>query len=67
MSLEGLDRSVLAKLANMDAHVRAAGGKRVIALPVHVQSGSCQETETETKGLKTAAAAMHVSLSSLGL
>lgn len=47
MSLEGLDGSVLAQLANMDAHVCAAGGKRVIALPVHVQSRSCRETETK--------------------
>lgn len=41
VSLEGLDGSVLAQLTNMDAHVCAAGGERVIALPVHVQSRSC--------------------------
>lgn len=36
VALEGLDRSVLTQLAHMDAHVCAAGGKRIVALPVHV-------------------------------
>ena len=38
MALEGLHRPVLAQLAHVDAHVCAAGGKRVVALPVYVQS-----------------------------
>lgn len=33
----------------MDAHVRAAGGKRVVALPVHVQSGRCREAEAQLR------------------
>ena len=37
VSLEGLDGPVLAQLAHVDAHVRAAGRKRVVTLPVHVQ------------------------------
>lgn len=36
VALEGLDRSVLTQLAHMDAHVCAAGGKCIVALPVHV-------------------------------
>lgn len=41
VALEGLDRSVLTQLAHMDAHVCAAGGKCIVALPVHVQSRRC--------------------------
>lgn len=51
VSLEGLDGSVLAELTNVDAHVCAAGGERVIALPVHVQSGSCRGTGTKASRL----------------
>lgn len=47
VSLEGLDRSVLTQLTHMDAHVCAAGGKRVVALPVYVQSRCCWGAETE--------------------
>lgn len=49
VSLEGLDRSVLTQLTHMDAHVCAAGGKRVVALPVYVQSRCCWEAETELR------------------
>lgn len=52
VSLEGLDRSVLTQLTHMDAHVCAAGGKRVVALPVYVQSRCCWEAETELRGDK---------------
>lgn len=41
VALEGLDRSVLTQLAHMNAHVRAAGGKCIVALPVHVQGRRC--------------------------
>lgn len=51
VTLEGLDRSVLTQLTHMDAHVCAAGGKRVVALPVHVQSRCCWEAETRSLGL----------------
>lgn len=51
VSLEGLDRSVLTQLTHMDAHVCAAGGKRVVALPVDIQSRCCWEAETESLGL----------------
>lgn len=51
VTLEGLDRSVLTQLTHMDAHVCAAGGKRVVALPVHVQSRCCREAETQSLGL----------------
>jgi len=57
VSLEGLDRSVLTQLTHMDTHVCAAGGKRVVALPVHVQSRCCWEAETE---LSAAAAVTYV-------
>lgn len=40
VSLECLDGSVLAQFAHMNAHVCAAGGEGVVALPVHVQSRS---------------------------
>lgn len=47
VALECLDWSVLAKFTHMNAHVCAAGGKRVVALPVHIQSWSCRfQTET---------------------
>lgn len=49
VSLEGLDRSVLTQLTHMDAHVCAAGGKCVVALPVYVQSRCCWEAETELR------------------
>lgn len=48
VSLEGLDRSVLTQLTHMDAHVCAAGGKRVIALPVYIQSRCCWEADMYT-------------------
>ena len=51
VSLEGLDRSVLTQLTHMDAHVCAAGGERVVALPVDIQSRCCWEAETESLGL----------------
>lgn len=57
MSLEGLDRSVLTQLTHMDAHVCAAGGKRVVALPVYVQSRCCWEAENK---LRAAAAVGYV-------
>ena len=37
VSLEGLERAVAAQPTHMDAHVRAAGGKGGVVLPVHVQ------------------------------
>lgn len=47
MALECLDWSVLAQFTHMNAHVCAAGGKRVVALPVHIQSWSCRcQTQT---------------------
>lgn len=36
VALECLDGPVLAQLAHMDAHVCAAGGKCVVALPVYI-------------------------------
>lgn len=41
MSLECLDGPVLSKLTDVDAHVRATGGERVVALPIHVQGRRC--------------------------
>lgn len=41
MSLEGLEGSVAAETAHVDAHVRAAGGEGGVVLPVHVQGWSC--------------------------
>lgn len=49
VSLECLDRPVLAQLADVDAHVRAAGGEGVVALPVHVERGGCRERNTHTR------------------
>ncbi len=42
VALECFDWSVLAQFTHVNAHVRAAGGKRVVALPVHIQSRSCR-------------------------
>lgn len=38
MSLECLYGSVLAQFTHVNAHIRAARGKCVVALPVHIQS-----------------------------
>lgn len=38
VSLECLDGSVLSQFTDMNAHVCATRGKRVVALPVHIQS-----------------------------
>ena len=50
MSLECLDGPVLSKLTDVDAHVRAAGGERVVALPVHVQGRSLKRAVTDEGG-----------------
>lgn len=50
VSLECLYGSVLAQFAHVNAHVRAAGGKRVVALPVHIQS-RCWERKGEREDL----------------
>lgn len=50
VTLEGLDGPVLAQLTHMDAHVGAAGGKRVVALPVHIQSRGCREAGVRVRG-----------------
>lgn len=49
VALEGLDRSVLTQLAHMDAHVCAAGGKRIVALPVDVESRRCGRRRREAE------------------
>lgn len=41
MSLEGLEGSVAAETAHVDAHVCTAGGEGGVVLPVHVQGWSC--------------------------
>lgn len=43
VSLECLNRPVLSQLTDVDAHVCAARGKGVIALPVNIQGRSCRE------------------------
>ena len=50
MTLECLDGSILAQLAHMDAHVRAAGSECVVALPVHVQGRSLKRAVTDEGG-----------------
>lgn len=41
VSLEGLEGSVAAETAHVDAHVCTAGGEGGVVLPVHVQGWSC--------------------------
>ena len=43
MSLERFDGAVAAEPANVNTHVRAAGGKGGVVLPVHVESRGCGE------------------------
>lgn len=50
VSLECLDRPVLSQLTDVDAHVSAAGGEGVVALPVHVQGRSCRGGHTQSVG-----------------
>lgn len=50
VSLECLDRPVLSELTDVDAHICAARGEGVVALPVHVQGRSCREETRSQSG-----------------
>lgn len=43
VSLERFDGAVAAEPADVNTHVRAAGGKGGVVLPVHVESRGCGE------------------------
>lgn len=43
VSLERFDGAVAAESADVNTHVRAAGGKGSVVLPVHVESRGCGE------------------------
>ena len=45
MSLERFDGAVAAESADVNTHVRAAGGKGSVVLPVHVESRGCREAK----------------------
>lgn len=45
MSLERFDGTVAAESADVNTHVRAAGGKGSVVLPVHVESRGCREAK----------------------
>lgn len=50
MSLERFDGAVAAESADVNTHVRAAGGKGSVVLPVHVESRGCREAKGGGEG-----------------
>jgi len=45
VSLECFDGAVTAESADVNTHVRAAGGEGSVVLPVHVESRGCGEAK----------------------
>lgn len=50
MSLERFDVDGRSESADVNAHVRAAGGKGSVVLPVHVESRAAEKQRAEGRG-----------------